>query len=60
MKEPSTIKGFISIVKKISQMTLFDKKGFDELPIEKQEALLELIGAIENRLPDIEINEKTN
>jgi len=58
MKEPSTIKGFLSIMNKISTFTMSDKKGFDKLPHKKQQELLELVGAIENRMHDINQSKK--
>ena len=58
MKEPSTIKGYISIIKWIEKITITDKKGFDKLSKHQQDALLELSAAISNRIEDID--EKTN
>lgn len=59
MTEPKTIEGYIALIKRISKWTVSDKKGFDKLPLNVQQALLELSGAIENRLPDLE-NETPN
>ena len=54
MNEPRTIKGYISLIKFIEKVTLFDKKGFDKLPQSQQDALLELSAAISNRIDDID------
>ena len=58
MKEPKTIKGYISIIKWIDKITITDKSGFDKLSKNQQDALLELSAAISNRIEDID--EKTN
>ena len=58
MKEPKTIKGYISIIKWIEKITITDKIGFDKLSKNQQDALLELSAAISNRIEDID--EKTN
>jgi hypothetical protein len=58
MKEPKTIKGYISIIKWIEKITITDKSGFDKLSKNQQDALLELSAAISNRIEDID--EKTN
>lgn len=54
MKEPKTIKGYISIIKWIEKITITDKSGFDKLSKKQQDALLELSAAISNRIEDIE------
>lgn len=53
MNEPTTIKGYISLIKFIEKVTVSDKKGFDKLPQSQQEALIELSAAISNRIDDI-------
>lgn len=58
MKEPKTIKGYISIIKWIEEITITDKSGFDKLSKNQQDALLELSAAISNRIEDID--EKVN
>jgi hypothetical protein len=58
MKEPKTIKGYISIIKWIEKITITDKSGFDKLSKNQQDALLELSAAISNRIEDID--EKVN
>lgn len=58
MKEPKTIKGYISIIRWIEKITITDKSGFDKLSKNQQDALLELSAAISNRIEDID--EKTN
>ena len=54
MKEPKTIKGYISIIKWIEKITITDKSGFDKLSKNQQDALLELSAAISNRIEDID------
>lgn len=54
MKEPKTIKGYISIIKWIEKITITDKSGFDKLSKSQQDALLELSAAISNRIEDID------
>ena len=54
MKEPKTIKGYISIIKWIEKITITDKSGFDKLSKNQQDALLELSAAISNRIEDLD------
>ena len=54
MKEPKTIKGYISIIKWIEKIAITDKSGFDKLSKNQQDALLELSAAISNRIEDID------
>lgn len=54
MNEPKTIKGYISLIKFIEKVTVSDKKGFDNLPQNQQDALIELSAAISNRIDDID------
>ena len=54
MKEPKTIKGYISIIKWFDRITITDKSGFDNLSKSQQDALLELSAAISNRIEDID------
>ena len=53
MKEPRTIKGYISIIKWIEKITIIDKIGFEKLSKKQQNALLELSAAISNRIDDL-------
>ncbi len=56
MKEPETIIGYISLLKKIEKMTISDKKGFENLPLKTQEQLYELVGQISNIMNEIDAN----
>lgn len=57
MKEPETIKGYVSLLRKIEKITISDKKGFENLPREHQLLLLELSAAISNIINTTEIKE---
>ncbi len=54
MKEPTTIKGYIKLIKFIDKITITDKKGFDKLSQAQKNALYELSAEISNRIEDIE------
>ena len=54
MKEPKTIKGYISIIKWIEKITITDKSGFDELSEIEQYILIELSAEISNRIKDLD------
>lgn len=54
MKEPKTIKGYISMIKFIEKIVISDKIGFDELSETEQYALIELSAEISNRIKDID------
>lgn len=55
MKEPKTIKGYISMMKKIELMIPSCMNGFDDLPKDIQDDLNELSAAISNRINEIPI-----
>lgn len=54
MKEPKTIKGYISMIRFIEGITISDKKGFEDLDTETQRILFELAGQISNQINSIE------
>lgn len=54
MKEPKTIKGYISMIKFIEKIVISDKIGFDELSETEQYTLIELSAEISNRIKDID------
>ena len=53
MKEPKTIKGYISMIKFIEKIVISDKIGFDELSEIEQYILIELSAEISNRMKDL-------
>ena len=54
MKEPKTIKGYISMIKFIEKIVISDKIGFDELSEIEQYILIELSAEISNRIKDLD------
>lgn len=54
MKEPATIKGYLALIRKIEKMMFSDKKGFDDLPENVQEAIGILSADISNALNEVE------
>ena len=54
MKEPKTIKGYISMIKFIEKIVISDKIGFDELSEIQQYVLIELSAEISNRIKDLD------
>ena len=54
MKEPKTIKGYISMIKFIEKIVISDKIGFDELSEIEQYILIELSAEISNRIKEID------
>ena len=54
MKEPKTIKGYISMIKFIEKIVISDKIGFDELSEIEQYILIELFAEISNRIKDLD------
>ena len=54
MKEPKTIKGYISMIKFIEKIVISDKIGFDELSELEQYILIELSAEISNRIKDLD------
>ena len=54
MKEPKTIKGYISMIKFIEKIVISNKIGFDELSEIEQYALIELSAEISNRIKDLD------
>ena len=54
MKEPKTIKGYISMIKFIEKIVISDKIGFDELSEIEQYTLIELSAEISNRIKEID------
>ena len=54
MKEPKTIKGYISMIKFIEKIVISDKIGFDELSEIEQYALIELSAEISNRIKELD------
>lgn len=53
MKKPKTIKGYISLMRKIEKFTVSDLKGFNELSDQTKEDLGNLLGSISNIVNDI-------
>ena len=54
MKEPKTIKGYISMIKFIEKIVISNKIGFDELSEIEQYILIELSAEISNRIKDLD------
>ena len=54
MKQPKTIKGYISIIKFVEKIVVSDKIGFDKLSEIQQDALIELSAEISNRIKEID------
>ena len=54
MKDPKTIKGYISMIKFIEKIVISDKIGFDELSEIEQYILIELSAEISNRIKDLD------
>ena len=54
MKEPKTIKGYISMIKFIENIVISDKIGFDKLSEIEQYILIELSAEISNRIKDLD------
>ena len=54
MKEPKTIKGYISMIKFIDKIVISDKIGFDELSETEKYILIELSAEISNRIKDLD------
>ena len=54
MKEPKTIKGYISMIKFIEKIVISDKIGFDDLSEIQQYILIELSAEISNRIKDLD------
>ena len=54
MKEPKTIKGYISMIKFIEKIVISDKIGFDELTEIEKYILIELSAEISNRIKDLD------
>lgn len=54
MKEPKTIKGYISMIKFIEKIVISDKIGFDELSEIEQYILIELSAEISNRIKELD------
>ena len=54
MKEPKTIKGYISMIKFIEKIVISDKIGFDELREIEKYILIELSAEISNRIKDLD------
>ena len=54
MKEPKTIKGYISMIKFIEKIVISDKIGFDELSEIEKYILIELSAEISNRIKDLD------
>ena len=54
MKEPKTIKGYISMIKFIEKIVISDKTGFDELSEIEKYILIELSAEISNRIKDLD------
>ena len=54
MKEPKTIKGYISMIKFIEKIVISDKIGFDELSEIERYILIELSAEISNRIKDLD------
>ena len=58
MKEPKTIKGYISMIKFIEKIVISDKIGFEELSEIEQYILIELSAEISNRIKDLDAKNK--
>lgn len=54
MKEPQTIKGYISLIRKIDKIPVSHLKGFDELSKEQQKCLLALTAELANSLGEFD------
>ena len=54
MKEPKTIKGYISMIKFLEKIVISDKIGFDKLSEIEQSILIELSAEISNRIKDLD------
>ena len=54
MKQPKTIKSYISIIKFVEKIVVSDKIGFDKLSEIQQDALIELSAEISNRIKEID------
>ena len=54
MKEPKTIKGYISMIKFLEKIVISDKIGFDKLSEIEQYILIELSAEISNRIKDLD------
>ena len=55
MRVPKTIKGYISLMKRIEMLSPSDFKGFDDLCDDDKFLLQELNAEISNKLHDLEI-----
>jgi len=53
MKKPTTIRGYISLMRKIEKFTVSDLKGFDKLSEKTKDDLGYLLGSISNIVNDI-------
>jgi hypothetical protein len=53
MEKPKTIKGYITMMRKIETFTVSDLKGFDKLSQETKDNLGELLGSISNIVNEI-------
>ena len=53
MKSPKTIKGYISLIKKIEKIPPSFLEGFDDLDDYTQDLIAELYAAISNRINEI-------
>ena len=54
MKEPKTIKGYISMIKFIEKIVISNKIGFDALSEIEQYTLIELSAEISNRIKELD------
>lgn len=54
MENPKTVKGYISLIRKIELISPSELKGFDNLPEEYREILSYLSADISNHINEIE------
>ena len=52
MKEPSTIKGYVKLIRNIEKIAVSTLKGYDKLNQEQKNILAEISGQISNNIND--------
>ena len=53
MREPATIKGYMSLIRLIQDIPVSTLKGFDDLTEEQQEALLTMTADVDNNISNL-------
>jgi len=54
MREIKTVKGYINALKRLSENTIMNLKGFDDLPEDKQESLKFVSGELANSIGELD------